>query len=219
MQLHWLNEMKVIMKKYAQALVLLSFLGVSSRTPGNSRSQIASQTSYIAWILFAYVYGMYACVYVCSHVYMDMCTYVFLSHRCLIFWGRVSHLNQELSTLASLVSQLALGIPHRINRITGWLPHLHGFRVGSGDPDFGLEACMPSTSPFESSSQPSAVTFSSVSEIATKWTNRQMAYMPGWTYRTKRYPTCEGADYVRVRGVPQNGILFKAFEVFLQFSF
>ena len=158
------------------------------------------------------------CMHVCMYVHMYTWTYVHMSFSvtlCLIFWGRVSHLNQELSTLASLFSQLALGIPHRI---TGWLPHLHGFCVGSGDPDFGLEACIPSTSPVESSSQPSTVTFSSVSEIATKWTNRQMAYMPGWTYRTKRYPTWEGTDCVRVRGVPQNGILFKAFQVFLQFS-
>lgn len=80
MQLHWLNEMILIMKKYTQALILLSFLGVSSKTPENSSIQIASPTSYIAWILFAYVYGICMHVYVCSHVYMYICTYVFFSH-------------------------------------------------------------------------------------------------------------------------------------------
>lgn len=119
-------------------------------------------------------------MHVCMHVHMYTWTYVHMSSSVTLrlrFWGRVSHLNQELSTLASLLGQLASGIPHlclpvhwdhRLVATPTWI--LRGF-WGSKHITCG------------SSSQPSTVTFSSVSEMAIKWTNR-----PGWTKEQRHTP-------------------------------
>lgn len=107
---------------------------------------------------------MCACVCVCVCVHVVVCgTYlhvqveakdwwvVSLSLLSTLYWGRISHLNTEITDSCSLSVQLALGVPYLhfpSGRIAGrstlaW--HLCEYR----DLNFGPHTCMANTLPTE----------------------------------------------------------------------
>lgn len=179
MQLHRLNEIIHSMKKWTSFNTYPLPWGYLIVPSVNAWGQIASQTSYIPW-MFAYVYGVFMPVYMyvhMVHVHMEVQDWQRVSfsvtHHC-IYWGKVSHLNQELSSLASLVHPLPLGVPPLS------FPVPRDYRPAATparDPKFGAQACMASTLPLKPSSQPYTVIFDLVNDMATV-TSRQMVYIP-----------------------------------------
>lgn len=90
-------------------------------------------------------------IFTCASRSQRLMVSVSLSLLSTLYWGRISHLNTEMTDSCNLSVQLALGLPYLhfpSGRIAGrsapvW--HLCGYR----DLNFGPHTCMASTRPTE----------------------------------------------------------------------
>ena len=118
---------------------------------------------------------LYVCIYVwvwSQYVQMHICVCFSLEARCwnllssliglyLNYWGMVSCWTQELSHLATLGSDLALGIPNLCLKDWNnkWGVMTFQLYVGAGDPNLSPHSCSASAWPTEPHPEPPSLDF------------------------------------------------------------